>query len=162
VFRNGRNVGTLERARATEDEVVALMLGRRLERLYPDKEATATERVALRVRGLSLGHRLRGVDLDLHEGEILGVGGLQGQGQLELFLSLFGVLRAHGEIEVGGRPATIRSPRQALAAGIGLALVPEDRQNQGLLLPKSVRENVTLAVAKRFSRHGLLNLAEER
>ncbi|MBA2476703.1 MAG: sugar ABC transporter ATP-binding protein [Actinobacteria bacterium] len=162
VFRNGHSVGVTEGAAASEDEIVSMMLGRRLERLYPDKEATATEAVALRVRDLRFGHRLRGIDLDLREGEILGVGGLQGQGQLELFLSLFGVLRARGTIELDGRPVKISSPRAALAAGIGLALVPEDRQNQGLLLPKSVRENVTLAVTKRFSRRGLLDLERER
>jgi ribose transport system ATP-binding protein len=162
VFRNGRSVGTRDAKEATEDEVVSMMLGRRLERLYPDKQATASKRVALSVRGLELGHRLRGINLDLHEGEILGVGGLQGQGQLELFLSLFGVLHPRGRIELGGKSVRISSPRHALRAGIGLALVPEDRQNQGLLLPKSVRENVTLAVARRFSRFGLLDLAAER
>jgi ribose transport system ATP-binding protein len=162
VFRNGKSVGTRERGEATEDEIVAMMLGRRLERLYPDKVETARANVALRVRELEFGHRLQDIDLDVHEGEIVGVGGLQGQGQLELFLSLFGVLRARGSIEVGGKPVRITSPRSALHAGIGLALVPEDRQNQGLLLPKSVRENVTLAVARRFARHGLLDLGEER
>jgi ribose transport system ATP-binding protein len=114
------------------------------------------------VRGLELGHRLRGIDLDVRAGEVVGVGGLQGQGQLEVFLSLFGVLRARGQIEVDEKPVTIRSPRQALNAGIGLALVPEDRQNQGLLLPKSVRENLTLAVARRFAHYGVLDLAQER
>jgi ribose transport system ATP-binding protein len=162
VFRNGTTVGTRPAAEATEDEIVAMMLGRRLERLYPEKGQSVREDVALRVRGLRLGHRLRDVDLDVHAGEVLGVGGLQGQGQLELFLSLFGVLRAQGSIEVGGRRVRITSPRQALNAGIGLALVPEDRQNQGLLLPKSVRENVTLAVARRFARHGILDLKQER
>jgi ribose transport system ATP-binding protein len=162
VFRNGATVGTRPAAEATEDEIVAMMLGRRLERLYPEKGQSVREDVALRVRGLRLGHRLRDVDLDVHAGEVLGVGGLQGQGQLELFLSLFGVLRAQGSIEVGGRRVRITSPRQALNAGIGLALVPEDRQNQGLLLPKSVRENVTLAVARRFARHGILDLKQER
>jgi ribose transport system ATP-binding protein len=162
VFRNGRSVGTRAAAEATEDDIVSMMLGRRLERLYPEKQATAREEIALRVRGLELGYRLRNVDLDVREGEIMGVGGLQGQGQLELFLSLFGVVRAKAHIEVGGKPVRIGSPRQALRAGIGLALVPEDRQNQGLLLPKSVRENITLAVARRFARHGILDLQQER
>jgi ribose transport system ATP-binding protein len=162
VFRNGRTVGTVVAADATEDDIVAMMLGRRLERLYPEKRQTVRESVALRVRGLELGHRLRGIDLDVRAGEVVGVGGLQGQGQLELFLSLFGVLRARGQIEVDEKPVTIRSPRQALNAGIGLALVPEDRQNQGLLLPKSVRENLTLAVARRFAHYGVLDLAQER
>jgi ribose transport system ATP-binding protein len=162
VFRNGRNVGTREGASVSEDEVVSLMLGRRLERLYPDRVETATDRVALGVENLTFGHRLRGVDVEVHQGEIVGVGGLQGQGQLELFLSLFGVLHASGTITVDGKPTRIRSPRDALHAGIGLALVPEDRQNQGLLLPKSVRENLTLAVARRFARYGLLDLRQER
>ena len=139
-----------------------MMLGRQIERLYPEKGHSVRDAVTLRVRGLRLGHRLRDIDLDVHAGEVLGVGGLQGQGQLELFLSLFGVLRAQGRIEVDGRHVRIGSPRQALNAGIGLALVPEDRQNQGLLLPKSVRENVTLAVARRFARHGILDLRQER
>jgi ribose transport system ATP-binding protein len=162
VFRNGRNVVTRRRNEATEDEIVASMLGRRLERLYPDKVVTRREAVSLSVHDLGFGHRLRRVDLDLHEGEILGVGGLQGQGQLELFLSLFGVLHASGRVEVAGEPVRLTSPRAALAAGIGLALVPEDRQNEGLLLPKSVRENITLAVSRRFARHGLLDLRQER
>jgi ribose transport system ATP-binding protein len=162
VFRNGAMVGTRPAAEATEDEIVSMMLGRRIERLYPEKGQSVRADVALGVRGLRLGHRLRGVDLDVHTGEVLGVGGLQGQGQLELFLSLFGVLRAQGRIEVDGRQVRIASPRQALNAGIGLALVPEDRQNQGLLLPKSVRENLTLAVARRFARHGVLDLRQER
>ena len=162
VFRNGMMAGTRPAAVATEDEIVAMMLGRRIERLYPEKGQSVRDAVTLRVRGLRLGHRLRDIDLDVHAGEVLGVGGLQGQGQLELFLSLFGVLRAQGRIEVDGRHVRIGSPRQALNAGIGLALVPEDRQNQGLLLPKSVRENVTLAVARRFARHGILDLRQER
>src|SRR5919205_432576 len=69
---------------------------------------------------------------------------------------------AHGRVSVGGRHVRITSPRAALNAGIGLALVPEDRQNQGLLLPKTVRENVTLAVARRFARYGILDLGQER
>ena len=162
VFRNGMMAGTRPAAVATEDEIVSMMLGRRIERLYPEKGQSVRDAVTLRVRGLRLGHRLRDIDLDVHAGEVLGIGGLQGQGQLELFLSLFGVLRAQGRIEVDGRHVRIGSPRQALNAGIGLALVPEDRQNQGLLLPKSVRENVTLAVARRFARHGILDLRQER
>jgi ribose transport system ATP-binding protein len=162
VFRNGESVGTRPTALASEDEIISMMLGRRLDRLYPEKVPAAREAVALTVRGLELGHRLRGVDVEVREGEVMGVGGLQGQGQLELFLALFGVLRSRGEVLVGGKRARIGSPRQALASGIGLALVPEDRQNQGLLLPKSVRENITLAVAKRFARYGMLDLAQER
>jgi ribose transport system ATP-binding protein len=102
------------------------------------------------------------VDLDLHEGEILGVGGLQGQGQAQLFLALYGALPAQaGEVEVLGEPVRIRSVRDALAARIAIALVPEDRRRQGLLLPKSVAENLTLSVLPRISRFGVVDRAAE-
>ena len=116
---------------------------------------TATERVALRVRGLSAGQRLRAVDLDLYEGEVLGVGGLQGHGQRELFQALFGIGRARGSVELWGKPLAGRGPRQRLSGRDGIALVPEDRRGQGLLLSKSVGENLTLSVIPRFSRFGL-------
>jgi ribose transport system ATP-binding protein len=162
VFRGGKSVGVRTREEYDEDELVGLMVGRRVERLYPPREDTATERVALRVRGLEAGRALRGADLELHEGEILGVGGLQGQGQAQLFLALYGALRATGgEIEVFGERVRIRSVRDALAAQIAIALVPEDRRNQGLLLPKSVAENLTLSVLPRLARGGVIDRAAE-
>ncbi|MBA3518742.1 MAG: sugar ABC transporter ATP-binding protein, partial [Rhizobiales bacterium] len=161
IFRNGRTVAAHETAAVSDDEIIAAMLGRQLDRLYPERTRTVTERVALRARGLSAGHRLSGIDLDLREGEILGIAGLQGHGQRELFQALFGVARPRGEIEVWGKPAEMRGPRHALGR-LGIAMVPEDRRNQGLLLSKSVRENLTLSVIPRFSRFGLLNAARER
>jgi ribose transport system ATP-binding protein len=138
-----------------------MMLGRRLDRLYPERRATRTARVALRVESLAVGHRLRGVDFSLHEGEILGVAGLQGHGQRELFLALFGAARSHGRISVWGKPTVIRDPHHALSAGVGMALLPEDRRLQGLLLGKSVRENLVLAILPRVARHGLLDPRRE-
>ena len=161
VLRNGEAVGTRATAELGDDEIVTMMLGRRLDRLYPERHATRTERIALRVRGLALGHRLRDIDLELHEGEVLGVAGLQGHGQRELFLSLFGATRARGTVEVWGRAVTIRDPRHALSKDIGMALLPEDRRLQGLLLGKSVRENLVLPILPRLVRRCLLNLHEE-
>ena len=86
---------------------------------------------------------------------------MQGHGQRELFLSLFGALRSRGRVSVWGKSVAIRDPRHALSAGIGMALLPEDRRLQGLLLSKSVRENLILAVLPRLSRHGLLDLRQE-
>ncbi len=161
VFRNGENVGTHRTGEITDDGIVALMLGRRLDRVYPPRHPTATGRVALRVADLSAGRSLRGVSLTLEEGQVLGVAGLQGHGQRELFLSLFGAVRSRGTIEVWGRPVEIRSPRHALSAGIGMALLPEDRRNQGLLLTKSVRENLVLSIMARIVRRGLIDLPLE-
>jgi len=162
VFRNGMTVAAHETSAVSDDEIISEMLGRRLDRLFPERKPTATDRLALRIRGLTAGHRLKNVDLDLREGEVLGVGGLQGHGQRELFQTLFGIGRAKGTIELWGKNVTVRGPQYALTGRDGIALVPEDRRGQGLLLAKSVRENLTLSVIPRFSRFGVLNPRREK
>jgi ABC-type sugar transport system ATPase subunit len=108
----------------------------------------------LRVRDLTRPGTAGGVDFEVRAGEILGLGGLVGSGRSELVRMLAGVdPMAAGRIEVKGRPAAVRSPRHARKAGI--ALLPEDRRNEGLVLDFSVRENVTLASLSRFRTAGL-------
>ncbi|MDQ6435348.1 sugar ABC transporter ATP-binding protein [Mesorhizobium sp. LHD-90] len=160
IFRNGRTVAAHDAGAVSDGEIVTQMIGRNLDRLYPERLPTATDRVALRVDGLSSG-RLSGVGFSLREGEVLGVGGLQGHGQRELFQALFGAAKASGGIELWGKPASISNPRAALTGRDGIALVPEDRRGQGLLLTKSVRENLTLAVIKRFTDKGFLSARKE-
>jgi ribose transport system ATP-binding protein len=162
IFRNGATVAAYETADVDDEAIIADMLGRQMGHLYPERRATATSRVALKVRGLTVSHRLTEIDLDLREGEVLGIGGLQGHGQRELFQALFGIGKSKGEIALWDRPANIRGPRQALSGADGLALVPEDRRNHGLLLTKSVRENLTLSVMSRFTRYGLSDTRKER
>ncbi len=161
IFRNGRTVAAHEAKAVTDGEIVAQMIGRNLDRLYPERISTATDRTALKVDDLTSGSRLRGVSFAMREGEVLGVGGLQGHGQRELFQALFGAAKANGNIALWGKPASIRNPRAALIGRDGIALVPEDRRGQGLLLTKSVRENLTLAVIKRFTDRGFLNRRKE-
>jgi ribose transport system ATP-binding protein len=162
ILRDGDAVLS-DRVEALEDEqVVEAMLGRKPQRLLPPAIERPRERVVLSVKGLSVGHRLRDVSFDLREGEILGVGGLQGQGQSTLLLALFGILRSRGEVWLNGRRAHIRSPHHALHT-LGLALVPEDRRTEGLLVGKSVRENVALPNLPQLTRWGLVSAnAEER
>jgi ribose transport system ATP-binding protein len=162
VLRNGETVGTEATARLGDEDIVAMMLGRRLDRLFPERRATARPDVALKVSDLSAGRTLHGASFELHVGEILGVAGLQGHGQRELMMALFGVERARGQIEVMGQPVAIRGPRQALSPAIGMALLPEDRRSQGLLLAKPVRENVVLASLKRIAPRGIVDTASER
>ena len=162
VLRNGQKVGTWDRGEATTDDLVAAMLGRSLEQLYPVRAPAPRPSALLSVRELSAGRRLRHANLDVHEGEILGVAGLEGQGQLELFLSLYGVIRSRGSITVGGQRRHIRSPRDALKAGIGLALVPEDRKTEGVLPTLTVRENLSLPVLDKLHRYGMVRRAQER
>src|SRR5262245_58983046 len=161
IFRNGRTVAAHEANAVSDSEIVTQMIGRNLDRLYPERIATATDRVALSVRDFSSGSRLAGVGFALREGEVLGVGGLQGHGQRELFQALFGAARATGTVELWGKPVAIDNPRAALTGRDGIALVPEDRRGQGLLLSKSVRENLTLAVIRRFTDRGLLSSRKE-
>jgi ribose transport system ATP-binding protein len=103
------------------------------------------------------------VSLTAHAGEVVGLGGLDGQGQRELLLALFGVMRGTtGEILIDGKPTRINSPRAAKADGVGMALIPEDRKTEGLMLPMSVRDNLSFAALGRFSRGGVIDGAAER
>ena len=156
IFRNGEYVATREHL--DENEAVTLMTGRTFDRLFPMRApAPAPDALpALELDNLA-GDVLAGCSLTIRPGEILGIGGLAGQGQRELFLSIFGGLRTRrGTITVDGRARRIRTPSDAVTAGIGIALVPEDRKSEGLLLSLSVRDNLTLPVLSRFSRGGLL------
>ncbi len=158
IFRGGTEVETREEF--SEDEAVTLMTGRNAEEPVAALTPLETHDPVLEVRDLT-GAGLSGVSFAVHAGEVVGVGGLEGQGQRELFLSLFGVQRAQsGVIEVGGAPRRLRSPRDAIRSGI--ALVPEDRKGEGLLLPMSVKENLTLGVLSTLSRGGFSKLREER
>ena len=160
VFRNGTRVAT--RDRLSEAEAVTLMSGRSFAGAYPDVTAIARGDSALRVDDLT-GGRLRGVSFDLRRGEILGVGGLAGQGQRDLFLTLFGARRAAaGTVRVGGEAVTIRRPKDAIRAGLGIAYVPEDRKAEGLFLPLSIRDNIALATLSRRSSYGFVARGAER
>jgi ribose transport system ATP-binding protein len=163
VLRNGKAVGTHDVGDVDEDEVVRLMIGRDMKQAFPDRRPVADREVALECRGLSHASAFRDVDLQVREGEILGVAGLDGQGQRELFLSLFGVLRADGgEILVDGEPVTIRSPRDAIDARIGISLVPEDRKTEGLFLKLPTATNMVLPSLGRLSTAGWVNEGESR
>ncbi|GAB0113947.1 sugar ABC transporter ATP-binding protein [Acidisoma sp. C75] len=159
ICRGGSDVGTFTEIH--EDEAVRLMTGRRVEALYPPRPALpASAPVALSAERLA-GANVKTVSFDLHAGEILGLGGLAGHGHREVFRLLFGDAHATaGVIAVDRKPQRFTSPRAAIAAGI--ALVPEDRKTEGLLLRMSVRDNATLAILRRLSRFGVLKRQEER
>ena len=162
VMRNGTGVLTGVATEITDDQLINAMLGRSPGRLYPERGDTSPGEEVLRVRGLRSGTRLRGADLELHAGEILGLSGIQGQGQMELLDALVGLRPSQGEITLGGRRRAIRSPAAALRSTPGMALLPIERQNQGLLLPKSIKENVSLSTLGRLSKRGLIRRSLER
>ena len=161
IFRNGTRVGTYPPELA-EDEAITLMTGRQLGAAYPKLAPHDGAEPALAVRGLRA-PGLEDLSFEIGEGEIVGVGGLAGQGQRELFLSLFGAHPVtHGQIFVQGTPRRIRTPRDAIHAGLGIALVPEDRKQEGLLLPMRVRDNMTLPILSRLTVAGVVDRGRER
>jgi ribose transport system ATP-binding protein len=177
VFRNGKHIDTFPMASRTTEEIVPMMIGREVARAYPAKMDTngapaaqtnvphhelRTE-VLLEIKSLFWGNVLHGISLRLAPGEIVGLGGLDGQGQSELLLALFGVLRGvSGDVLVDGRRLAIKHPRRAKAPKIGLALIPQDRQTEGLLLPMSIEDNIVLAAAPDLSRSGVIDRPKER
>ncbi|MEW9805742.1 sugar ABC transporter ATP-binding protein [Mesorhizobium sp. ZMM04-5] len=165
VFRNGRKIATYAAGTKTDNEVVELMIGREYQNVFPAKPAPQeTAKPVLECRELCWSDRLTDISFVLRPGEVIGLGGLDGQGQRELLLALFGVLRGcTGSVLIDGSPANIRSPAHARAAGIGMALIPEDRKTEGLMLPMTVRENLAFAAMDKVSRHGVIDRqAEDR
>jgi ABC-type sugar transport system ATPase subunit len=161
VLRNGELVGVAATAELDEAEAGRLMTGHAVsEGGFPAKSAALAE-TALSATGLASAV-LRGVSLDLKRGEILGLGGLVGQGQGHLLEALFGAHRLDaGEIMVEGTRLMHPTPRRAMAAG--LAYVPQERKTQGLLLGKSVGQNLTLATLDKLrTLFGLVGGGDER
>ncbi len=171
VFRSGRHVETFAQGTRSAEAIIGLMIGREVTQVYPPKPpaavatgAAATGAPAIAVESLSWTDRLTAINFTAAKGEIVGLGGLDGQGQRELLLALFGVLKdVHGTITVDGRSAHFAGPVAAKASAFGLALVPEDRKTEGLLLPLSVRQNLSLASLERLTHAGFLDRrAEDR
>ncbi|HEX6351774.1 sugar ABC transporter ATP-binding protein [Actinophytocola sp.] len=143
VLKDGEVVTTRDREETDHDDLVRLMVGRELSDMFPAKAARDTRmEPVLRTRGLSVPSACEGIDLDLVPGRIVGLGGLQGQGQREVLRALFGLRRHSGQIEMDGRPCRLSAPREAIRRGIGY--VPEDRKAEGLHVTQSVRTNLAL------------------
>ncbi|GAB3297172.1 sugar ABC transporter ATP-binding protein [Parasphingorhabdus pacifica] len=159
VLRDGTKAGEVPAETAT-DELVRLMVGRSLDQQYPARDSTAGE-TRLEVRGLHLDGVLDDINLTARAGEVVGIGGLVGAGRTELVRAIFGADRYdRGEVRVSGRriaPGDIAAARAA-----GLALVPEDRAGQGLVLAASVEENLGLATLADRTRAGMVDLADQR
>jgi len=179
VYRNGRHVASFAAGQRTPNEIIEMMIGRDYDSVFPPRprrtallqqgapyrdaevERDVGEPPALQVTGLSWANRLRNIDLALRPGEVVGLGGLDGQGQRDLLLALFGALTGvTGKVLVHGEPIALSSPRHTRRAG-GIALVPEDRKTEGLMLAMSVRDNLSFAALDRLSRFGVIDRGAE-
>ncbi|TWU40508.1 Galactose/methyl galactoside import ATP-binding protein MglA [Novipirellula artificiosorum] len=170
VLRDGKYVTSEATSQLTTDRMVELMSGDEhaptpsIRKVPVHVNPNESDTVALRVEGISRGKRVRQISFSVSKGERLGIAGLVGSGRTELLRCLFGAdVAESGSITIGNRRNTtpFRHPREAVAAG--LAMVTEDRKQNGLLLPLSIRVNTTLAsLQKRFSLAGVIRRSAER
>jgi ABC-type sugar transport system ATPase subunit len=161
VLRDGKYVGTLDRAAATQDQIVRMMIGRSLEQYFPKHVAAPQREVALAISELSSLGKFSDISFQLRAGEILGFAGLVGSGRSEVAKAIFGLdSAATGRVELFGAPLRLGSIREAKRRGIGL--VPEDRKRQGLVLMMSGRANMSMAMLDRLRRLGMLRRRRER
>ncbi|MDV3130268.1 sugar ABC transporter ATP-binding protein [Mycobacterium sp. 21AC1] len=153
VLRNGRTVASFARGELSEDQLVEQMIGRSFNHAFPAKPGdSAMGELVLDVRDVSAGVKLDGVSLQVRAGEIVGVAGLEGQGQRELFYALAGELRTHtGSVSVAGG-----------SGSVDFALVPEERKSEALFLQMRSDFNLTLPLTSRFSRGAVVSRRRQR
>ena len=150
VLRDGNHVGTFDISEVDESRLVSLMVGRPIDRIYPPKQGESGE-VLLSLRDVSYNDVVTGISLDLRRGEILGLAGLVGSGRTETALTIFGITPAtSGSILLDGKAVRIASPETA--RDLGIAYIPEDRGQQGLIKSETIAENVALANLRRLTR----------
>ena len=160
VLRDGKKAATTEVAGVTETDLVELIVGKPVGQVYPPTVVAESSESALRVRGLS-GGPVRGVDLDIQPGEIVGLGGLLGSGRSTLLHLLMGYRRrTAGTVEFNGKQLTLRSVREAMNAGF--ALVPEDRAQDAAFLDHTVSDNISAAEVASYWRGLRLRHRRER
>jgi ribose transport system ATP-binding protein len=168
VFRDGKFVGAKPFSEVKRDAMIRMMVGRELADLFPKTPAKPGE-VVLRAKGISLQHperagdfAVKDVSFEVRRGEVLGIFGLMGAGRTELLQTIFGLhpKTSTGEVEIEGKRVDIKSPQDAIAAK--LALAPEDRKAEGVVLSLSVAHNTTLSCLPKIERMGFLQPKLER
>jgi ABC-type sugar transport system ATPase subunit len=161
VLKDGRFVRTAVASEETPDTLIRSMLGRSLDVVFPDKGRVAPDApLVLRVENLTRPGVIDGVSFEVRAGEVLGIAGLVGSGRTEVLRALFGAdPHVSGVIELDGRSVQAGSPRAAIRAG--LAMLPESRKDDGLVMNRSVSENLTYAHIGRFSRLGVVTRRRE-
>ena len=159
VFRDGQFVGSGMITDVSQDDLVAMMVGRTVNQVYPKIEAEIGDTV-MTVEGLSHPTEFTDIDFNLRNGEILGFYGLVGAGRSEVMQALFGLTRpSSGSITLNGAPFSPHNPGDAIRQG--LVYVPEDRQHQGAILTLPIFQNITLPQLGGISRSGFIDMARE-
>lgn len=161
VLKDGVMAATLRTEETTKDEVVSLMVGRKLDNIFPPRDEAAAGEVRLQAEGLVIAPGKGPASFSVRAGEILGVTGLEGQGQRELLRALFGLHRlAAGKIFIDGQEVRIRSTREAMAHGV--TFLTDDRKNEGLCMDLPIYRNISLPVFRRLKTGPFLTVQAER
>ncbi len=159
VLRDGKYVGTVKVADTTSDHLIGMMVGRTLDQLFPKISVPIGEPI-LELRNVTRQGVIEDISLTLRRGEILGLSGLVGSGRSDLAHTIFGIHPAEqGEIYIDGERVTLDNPQQAMK--LGIAYVTEDRQKDGLVLPMTVKENISLATLAGLTQYGFVRLKQE-
>jgi len=159
VMRDGSTVGSKMVADSSEAEVIQMMVGREVSELFP-KIDVETGGTVLTVSNLGASGNFEGISFELKAGEILGIAGLVGSGRSEIMRAIFGVDGYdHGTIQLLGKSVPKKNPAKSMA--MGMALVPEDRRQQGLFMPTSIARNASITVLKRLSKGLVLSRKKE-
>jgi ribose transport system ATP-binding protein len=153
VMKDGSIVSTVQSKGITQDFLVRLMVGRELSLAFPPRTKSRGP-TRLEIQNLSCSECFEDVSLTAAAGEIVGLGGIQGNGQREVVRALFGLRPAVGEIRLDGAPIHLSSPGQAVRAGI--VYLPGDRRAEGLFIPHSVRKNIAIPHLRTWSKFGIL------
>lgn len=155
VFRDSRYIGTWRDGELPDEVLMRHMVGREIKQLYPEKKNVVGQEI-MNVKGLGRVGYFKDISFSLHRGEILGLTGLVGAGRTELAEVLTGLVKAdEGEISINSTPVKFKNSSEGLASGIGF--LPEDRQTEGLIMPWSIADNITLSSLKRHTKHGLID-----
>lgn len=150
VLRDGKHIGDVETNKVTKDQLITMMVGRKLEEQYPYKKED-TIKTMLRVENLSLKGKVENASFEVKSGEILGISGLMGAGRTELAKTIFGEYRkTSGTIYIDEKNVDIKCPADAIKYGI--SYLSEDRKKEGLVLKMSVAQNMTLANLQKYQK----------
>ena len=159
ILRDGRFRGTFPAANVTEAEILALIIGRSVDRAFPDKTTSRAGAEPVLVARQICSARLQGVDLEVGPGEVVGLAGVEGNGQRDFIRALAGLVPVTGTLAVRGRAVVPSDP--VTAQNSGIIFLPGDRHAEGLLMPLTIRENLTLLVLGSLTRLGLVSRDRE-
>lgn len=163
ILKDGYMTATERTEDVTKDDLIRLMVGREIRETFPARCETLSDSIAVELKDVCIGERVQNVSIKVPQGSVIGIGGLEGQGQREVARALFGIEPfTSGSYIIQGKVENIKSPAQAMTHGIGY--VPDDRKNDGLALSLSVQDNLTLLILREISNCGVIDtkkLSEE-